>query len=154
VQHDPNFLSETPVKRLKVENEDPGVTVHEIVDCNEGGGNIYSIQDSGFASGGRRGEKNIRSGGRGGGKGSMGNCDPEDMLIDNSIRVDGTDHLTIAKLIQRIESSLMRAELEHQGIFFLGRGCLKLKIENALKEKNSDKGNGTFRDWKRNFCKQ
>jgi hypothetical protein len=51
-------------------------------------------------------------------RGGKGNCDPEDMLIDNSIRVDGTDHLTIAKLIQRIESSLVRAELEHHGIFF------------------------------------
>jgi hypothetical protein len=123
VQHDPNFLSETPVKRLKVENEDLGVTFHEIVDCNEGGGNVYSIQDSGFVGGGRRGEKNIGNGGRGGvggggGGGGKGNCDPEDMLIDNSIRVDGTDHLTIAKLIQRIESSLVRAELEHHGIFF------------------------------------
>lgn len=138
-EHEANFLSETPVKRLKVENDDR-YPVHEIVDCNDLPNNPYNIQDTGFG-GTRRGEKIAGNGTyRAGSKGSMVNNDPEDMLIDNSIRVDGTDHLTIAKLIQRIESTLVTAEIEHH--------------EKVLGDKNSDKGNGTFRDWKRNFCKQ
>jgi len=111
VQHDPNFLTETPVKKLKVENEDKFVTMHEIIDCNE---KPYNNNFDDLFSGNNE-HANIFSKRK---KRSTDN-NPEEILYENLI-ISGEDReqLIISKLVNRIEATLIRSDAENYDFLF------------------------------------